>query len=238
MAAPLISVIIPAYNAERYLSAAIDSVLAQTRPADEIIVVDDGSNDGTSRVEEVYRGQVRWLRQANQGSAAARNRGVAAASGELLAFLDADDLWVPEKLAWQMEALNAKPHPEMVFGMVQQFISPEIPEETRRGLSAPAEPMAGRVAGAMLARRRVFELTGGFDARLRMGEFIEWYMRATDLGLKSVILSQVVLHRRLHDANLGIRQRNSRLDYVRAVKAALDRRAQGKPAPARTVGED
>jgi glycosyltransferase involved in cell wall biosynthesis len=224
----LISVIIPAYNAERYLPDAIDSVLAQTYPAGEIIVVDDGSSDGTPRVAERYGGRVHWLSQENQGSGAARNRGIAATRGELLAFLDADDLWVREKLAWQVAALADEPRPEMVFGMVQQFVSPEIPEQSKRKLSYSPEPMAGHLAGAMLARRGVFERAGVFDTTLKAGEFIEWYMRVTDLGLKSVLLPQVLLQRRLHETNLGIQQRDSRLDYVRLVKAALDRRAQAR----------
>jgi glycosyltransferase involved in cell wall biosynthesis len=237
MPEPLISVIIPAYNAERYLPEAIDSVLGQTCPAGEIIVVDDGSSDGTPRVAERYGSRVRWLSQTNQGSAAARNRGIEAARGELLAFLDADDLWVREKLAWQVEALAAEPRPEMVFGMVQQFVSPEIPEESKQRLACSPEPMAGHVAGAMLARRGVFERAGGFDTRLKMGEFIEWYMRVMDLGLTSVLLPQVVLHRRLHETNMGIRERDSRQDYVRIVKAALDRRAQARAEASPGSGE-
>jgi glycosyltransferase involved in cell wall biosynthesis len=228
MTESLISVIIPAYNAERYLPEAIDSVLAQTCPAGEIIVVDDGSSDGTPRLAERYGGRVRWLSQKNQGSGAARNRGIVAARGELLAFLDADDVWVRHKLAWQVEALAAVPWPDIVFGMVQQFVSPEIPEEKQRKLSCSPEPMAGRVAGAMLARREAFERVGGFDTTLKAGEFIEWYMRVTDLGLRSVLLPRVVLQRRLHETNMGIQQRDSRQDYVRIVKAALDRRAQAR----------
>jgi len=106
-----ISVIIPTYNAERYLPDAIDSVLAQTCPAGEIIVVDDGSSDGTPRVAERYGSRVRWLPQENQGSGAARNRGIEASRGELLAFLDADDLWVRDKLTWQVEALASSRGP-------------------------------------------------------------------------------------------------------------------------------
>lgn len=234
----LISVIIPAYNAERYLPEAIDSVLAQTCPAGEIIVVDDGSSDGTPRLAERYRAGVRWLSQENQGSGAARNRGIEAARGELLAFLDADDLWVRNKLAWQVEALAAEPRLEMVFGMVQQFVSPEIPEENKRKLSCSPEPLAGRAAGTMLARREVFERAGGFDTKLKTGEFIEWYMRVTELGLVSVLLPQIVLQRRLHETNAGILNRGARLDYVRLVKAALDRRAQARTEAGPQTGRD
>ena len=234
----LISVIIPAYNAERYLPEAIDSVLAQTCPAGEIIVVDDGSSDGTPRLAERYRAGVRWLSQENQGSGAARNRGIEAARGELLAFLDADDLWVRNKLAWQVEALAAEPRLEMVFGMVQQFVSPEIPEESKHRLSYSPEPMAGHVAGAMLARRGGFECAGVFDTRLKVGEFIEWYMRVTDLGVRSVLLPRVVLHRRLHETNMGILQQGARLDYVRIVKAALDRRAKARTEASPRTGRD
>jgi len=101
-----IAVVIPAYNAGRYVARAIDSVLAQTRPADQIIVVDDGSTDNTAEAVAAYRHEVRYIRQRNAGASAARNAGIEAAEREWIAFLDADDEWLPEKLQVQSEHLQ------------------------------------------------------------------------------------------------------------------------------------
>ncbi len=100
-----ISVIIPAYNAGEYIARAIDIVLAQSRNADEIIVVDDGSTDNTSEVVAQYESKVKYIRQDNAGASVARNTGIEAATGEWIAFLDADDEWLPEKLKLQTEHL-------------------------------------------------------------------------------------------------------------------------------------
>ena len=101
-----ISVIIPAYNAEQHISRAIDSVLAQTHPADEIIAVDDGSTDDTGQILRSYGRQLRYIGQENGGAGAARNTGIKAARGEWIAFLDADDEWLPEKLKCQADHLR------------------------------------------------------------------------------------------------------------------------------------
>ncbi|MEJ5260300.1 MAG: glycosyltransferase family 2 protein [Anaerohalosphaeraceae bacterium] len=111
-----ISVIIPAYNAETVIRRAIDSVLAQTLPPCEIIVVDDGSADGTRQAVQSYGGRIRYIRQDNQGASAARNAGIQAASGEWIAFLDADDEWLPDRLALQVRLLQHYPFLNWVTG--------------------------------------------------------------------------------------------------------------------------
>ncbi len=108
-----ISVVIPAFNNEKYIARAIGSVLAQTRPADEIIVVDDGSTDGTANEVRTFGDTVRLIRQKNGGASAARNAGVLAAAGEWIAFLDADDEWLPNKLELQVEHLRR--HPDLMW---------------------------------------------------------------------------------------------------------------------------
>ena len=120
----LVSVIIPVYNGERYLGEAIESVLAQTYKEVELIVVDDGSTDKSAAVARCFT-DVRYCFQPNSGIGAARNQGADLARGGLLAFLDADDRWVRDKLLWQTKALAADNELAMVFGHVQQFPSPE-----------------------------------------------------------------------------------------------------------------
>ena len=124
----LVSVIIPVYNGERYLADAIDSVLDQTYSALEIIVVDDGSTDNSRRVLEGYGDDIRYFRQDNKGTASARNFGVRNSQGSLLAFLDQDDLWVPDKLQNQVGVMAESNVVQAVFGMVEQFICPTMSE--------------------------------------------------------------------------------------------------------------
>ncbi len=219
-----ISVIVPVHNRERYLRESLDSVLAQGALVSEIVVVDDGSTDGSAAVARSYGAPVRCVVQKNAGAAAARNRGVQEATGEYIAFLDSDDLWMPGKLAAQLRAFVDGPELDMVFGETEQFISPELDEETRRRLQCPAGTMPGYLVGAMLARRSVFDRVGSFDTHWQVGEFIDWYARARETGLRSAMLPTLVLRRRLHGTNTMITRRDSQRDYLRIVKASLDRR--------------
>lgn len=221
---PTISVIIPVYNGERYLAEAIESVLAQHRLPDEILVVDDGSTDGSAAVVQSFP-TVRYLWQAQAGASVARNHGVAAATGEWLAFLDADDLWTVEKLAQQEALLATQPAVDMVFGQVQQFYSPELGTEEAQATLGSRAQMAGYHVGAMLIRRSAFVRVGPFDPQWQVAHFIEWYQRAEALGLQSVVLPEVVMKRRIHTTNLGIRAyTQARVEYVRLMKATLDQR--------------
>lgn len=217
-----ISVIIPVYNGERYLAEAIESVLAQTRPADEIIVVDDGSTDNSAVVAQGFGLPVKLVRQANQGQAAARNLGVELAHGNLLAFLDADDLWLPDKLARQVEALPGEPLPQMVFGQVEQFRSPDAPAELR--FAGEGRVMPGLHAGTMLVRAETFRRVGLFRTDLSVGEFIDWYSRALGHGLYSLTLPQVVTRRRLHGQNMMRHAQTVNGDYLNILRDNLHRR--------------
>jgi glycosyltransferase involved in cell wall biosynthesis len=203
-----ISTVMAAYNAERYVAQALDSVLAQTLPVSEIIVVDDGSTDRTSEVLRAYASRIRVIRQDNRGPACAFNVGIAAASGDALAFLDADDLWVPDKLRIQSEALAAEPELEAVFGYVQQFASPDLAAETAQAYAVPSAPQPGVSKNAILIRRPAFERIGAFDENYSVIDFPEWYARARALGLRSRMLSEVVTLRRQHPDNLGRRKRS------------------------------
>jgi glycosyltransferase involved in cell wall biosynthesis len=128
----MISAVIPVYNGELYLAEAISSALNQTSPVAEIIVIDDGSQDRTAEVVKQFDGKVRYYRQPRAGAGAARNLGVEKAAGDLIAFLDADDLWLPEKTALQLALLSADETCEAVFGGVEEFFSPELNMRRRR----------------------------------------------------------------------------------------------------------
>ncbi|MEZ5313903.1 MAG: glycosyltransferase family A protein [Thermoanaerobaculia bacterium] len=153
MSRATISVVVPAFDAAATLGDALFSILGQTLPPEEILVVDDGSTDGTAALAASTPG-VTLLRQERRGPAAARTRGARAASGELLAFLDADDLFLPEKLARQSEALAAGPELAGVFAQVRHEALGAAAGE-RRFRSAPA-----RLRRDLLARRDAFLATG------------------------------------------------------------------------------
>lgn len=223
----LVSVVIPVYNCERYLAEAIDSVLTQTFRPIEIVVVDDGSTDASGAIAKGYDSDlVRYSYQRNSGACAARNRGVELVRGTFLAFLDSDDVWLPEKLSLQMTAIECETDLDMVFGLVTQFYSPELDPPLEANAVNDQEVLPGYCPGTMLIRRDVFARVGPFDTQLRIGEFVDWYSKAVDKGLKSIVIPKILMKRRIHGNNTGIRDRESRTDYVRILKRTLDRRRE------------
>ncbi len=215
--ASLVSVVVPVFDGERHLPDAIRSVLQQRDPGPfEIIVVDDGSEDGSAAVAESFP-EVRLLRQAiNRGPGAARNEGIQASRGAYVALLDADDIWLPTKLRDQRDYLDRHPDVDLVFAAIEVF--------GKNGARTLPEHASGLLPSAMLARRGAFDRVGLFDTSLRLGDFIDWYARAIDLGLVSDCLQALGVRRRIHDNNMGIRDRDRRVDYTRAVRTALRRR--------------
>ena len=233
-----VSVVIPVHNGEKYLAAAVESVQAQTVAPAQLIVVDDGSTDETARIAQSLT-DVEYCFQENCGAAHARNNGAQHARGEYLSFLDADDLWAPQKLELQLAAFHDDPQRSLVFGHVEQFISPDLADEERTKIHIPHERIPAIVPGAMLLRRDDFFRVGLLETSWQVGEFIDWYLKASDMGLQAHILPETVLHRRVHTANMGVLKRAARSDYVRILKASLDRRrgqqALKKPAVHETL---
>jgi glycosyltransferase involved in cell wall biosynthesis len=223
-AATTVSVVIPAFNAERYLGDAIESVLSQTCPATELLVVDDGSTDGTAAVAGGFGSPVRCVSQAHGGIGGAVNRGVELARGELLASLDADDVWLPDKLSLQLEALTRRPELDLVFGLMEEFHSPDLTPAQRARLELRSEPRPGICRGAMLIRRESFARVGMFATDWAVGEFVEWYGRAMDAGLRSEVLDRVLVRRRLHQANSTLLRTDAHGDYVQVLRTTLARR--------------
>lgn len=216
-----VSVIMPAYNAQSYIAEAICSVLEQTLPPLELIVVDDGSTDATRDIARAIAG-VTYIHQPNAGVAAALNAGCVQARGDHLAFISADDVWSPDKLQLQRDQIGRTPG-ALVFGHMQNFISPDIPEEEASRLQCPAEPMPAYSAGTLLADRRTFDAVGKFNETYAVGEFIDWYGRATDLGIRAIMLGNVLSNRRLHKHNHS-KAVLSKKSYAPVLKALLDRR--------------
>jgi glycosyltransferase involved in cell wall biosynthesis len=225
-----VSVVIPVRDGARYIASAIESVLGQSRPPAEVLVINDGSRDGTASIVSQFSGRgVRLIHQRPEGAAAARNHGVKLARYDLFAFLDADDLWTSTKLEQQCAELQSDRALDMVFGYVRQFVSQDVAPATRARLQCPNESVPGHLAGTMLIRRESFERVGLFETEWEIGEFLAWYARAQLLGLREKMLPAVLLERRLHSANQGVLKRSDRSDYVRVLKKALDRRREDQP---------
>jgi len=220
----LISIIIPVYNGAAYLGEAIDSVLRQSYRPIEIVVVDDGSDDGTPEVARQYGEQVRYERQDRAGNGAARNRAVALSTGDILGFLDADDRLAGGALDRLASALADDERLSAVYAHVREFISPDVEPEALERLRAPIDRVAGRLPTNMLMRREAFLRVGQFPTHLRVGVTVDWAARADELALPTSLLDDVLFERRLHAENNGIREREHTSHYLHVVKAALDRR--------------
>jgi glycosyltransferase involved in cell wall biosynthesis len=231
-----ISVVIPCYNAEKYIAAALDSILMQEHAADEIIVVNDGSTDASgSIVMGQFGAHVRYEPLPHVGLSAALNHGLRMVRGNCLAFLDADDLWPSDSLGSRFVALAANSAIDCVYGQLEQFLSPELGPTARTAVRFEPGVHSTRVRGTMLMRKRVLDEIGDFDSTLRLGEAIDFVARMDEAGLISATIDKLVLRRRIHDTNMGIREKAHRSDYLRLLKASLDRRRQAAEAQVELV---
>ncbi|MDX2163398.1 MAG: glycosyltransferase family A protein [bacterium] len=218
-----ISVVIPVHNGERYLAQALESVFAQTYPAAECWVIDDGSTDGTVEIAERFSA-VRVVSQGNAGAAHARNQGISRVTGDLIAFLDADDLWLPDKLALQVKALDDHSGTGIVFGMVEQFHSPELSAALKAQIYCTPVPVPGYLPSACMVRADVFQRVGLLNVSVRQGEFIDWCARARDAGVHERMLPHTVTRRRLHNLNQRAVKVDQQSHMVDMLKGVLDRR--------------
>jgi glycosyltransferase involved in cell wall biosynthesis len=216
---PLVSIIIPAYNSERYLAETIESVLAQTYRPIEVIVVDDGSMDQSADIARSYK-EVHYIFQANQGAAVARNKGLAAAQGAFIGILDHDDVCLPNYVDVQVGYLIEHPHIGYTICRMENFVDPRV-SLPPWGREIPL--MMEQINFSLVARRAVFDLVGDFDPSYRIGNDFDWVARAKDLGIQMTILPQVLMRRRIHETNLSYETQTQRADLFRLVKASIDR---------------
>ena len=193
-----ISCIVPVYNGEQFLAEALDSILAQTCAPFEVIVVDDGSTDDTAAVAARYGKQIAYYRQDNAGPSAARNHGVRATRGDLVAFLDADDVWRPEKLARQAARFALRPELDISMTHARNFWIPGLrhEEEAFRGPPSCVAP-----ASSLVARRVVLNRIGLFDADVKHKEMPGWLLHAAQRGAVVETLPDILVDRRIHHSN-------------------------------------
>jgi len=205
---PEVSVIIPTYNSVRYLTEAVDSVLAQTFQDLEVLVIDDGSTDGTERVMRLYGPPVRYFRQENRGVAVARNRGIEESSGRYIAFLDADDTWYPHKLERQLAALESHRECRACYSaylLVDQDLTPlTVHRSKRQGSTLEDLLTIGNVVGcvSVLCERSLLAVVGGFDMTLSQCADWDMWVRLSALT-EFLYLDEPLVMYRQHGANMS-----------------------------------
>jgi glycosyltransferase involved in cell wall biosynthesis len=230
---PTVSAIIPTFNRAALLVEAVESALAQRRPPDEILVIDDGSRDDTAARMAAYGERVRYVRQANAGPSAARNHGFRLARGEFLALLDSDDLWTPDRLERQLDVLQRHPETDVVFGREVLFGAGQPDRdwnlhdpEVRRALLETNGPLAGASAllirenmvptSTALFRRTLLERAGFIDESLRQAEDWDLWLRFAFAGARFAHVPAPLCRRRMHDSNL-IHDKGARMQATLAV---------------------
>jgi glycosyltransferase involved in cell wall biosynthesis len=225
---PLISVVIPTYNSGAYVLDALVSALEQTYPHVEVIVVDDGSTDNTRQLLEPYRDRIAYVYQSNRGLSGARNAGISHASGDWIAFLDADDVWLPDKLQRQVDRLRDLPEAGLVHTDAAYLLGRTGRLQAR---PTPTPPFEGDchlqlfggnriVVSSVIVRREWLERCGVFDESLRQAEDYDCWMRLAPHIAFAFVPETLVLYR-LHDSNMSKDRRTLRSFEARVLDKAL-----------------
>ena len=221
-----VSVIIPVLDGSALIGETLASIARQSWMPAEVFVVDGGSTHDSATVVQAFAQQpgvppTRYMTHADPGAASKRNCAAAMATGDYLAFLDADDLWPDDRTEVLLGALLGDHALDCATGAMQQFRA----DGSRSGeFIYLGSPVATRLPSAALIRRKSFERIGEFDARLRVGETIEWWSRAMDAGFRCVPVEATVLLRRVHAGNLGKRRPDPGRDYLDMLRGVLERR--------------
>jgi glycosyltransferase involved in cell wall biosynthesis len=224
----VLSVIMPLYNGAAFVAEAVQSVMAQLRPEDEIVIADDGSTDGGGDLAAAFS-QVRVVRKVHTTIGDSVNQAIAAAKGDWLAFIDHDDRWRPQKRALQMAAFAADPTLALVFTHAANFTTVEENGAKKDIFSAPKPAMT---RPSLMLRREAFDRVGPFSSDPQVDEFIAWFARAAQLGLRSCVLPQVLYERRIHGGNFTLtRTAQVHARYFHALKGALEQSAARRPPP-------
>jgi glycosyltransferase involved in cell wall biosynthesis len=216
-----VDVIVPTFNSGGLLVETLDSVAAQTVPANRIIVVDDGSTDGAVEPATIGRPDLVVIRQANGGVSAARNTGVAHSQADAVLIVDHDDLLSPNGISVLVAVMEANSDVQLIHGMVQEFVDDRygLPE----GVRLTEQSLPARLSGCTLFRRDLWMQIGGCRTGMTQGEWIDWIDRAMAAGAVALHVDEVILRRRIH-ANNFTRSPVSKLQYLEVARLALERK--------------
>jgi glycosyltransferase involved in cell wall biosynthesis len=221
-----ISLVMAVLDGDRFLGQALDSVAAQTRQPDEIIIVDGGSSDRSVAIAESYE-RVRVIKQqrGDGGFAGAWDEGIAEATSNTIALLDSDDLWTPDKLARQAAMLEASPELDYVVGMVRHFLEPGYPLPAAFRPEILEVDRLALMPGAVLVRRTALELVGPWATDFTIAADIDWFARAKDqLGAPGIVDARVI-SKRVHDTNVSLfRAQKLNAEILALLRASVARR--------------
>ena len=220
-----VSVIIPVYNGAMYIAEAVESIRRQNHTPLEIIIVDDGSTDNTAKIVANMSGNIRYVYQSNNGPAAARNRGLIMAAGDVIAFLDADDLWSGNKLKIQTGLLEQKPEVDIVLGLLQRMQWIDAQEGSPR-FKEWSEPVMNMHLGSALFRKSVFDKVGYLDESLDYCEDWDWFMRAKEMNIPMMLHQEVIYFYRRHDQNITNNTETGFDFALKMLRLSLNRRKQ------------
>jgi glycosyltransferase involved in cell wall biosynthesis len=230
MSDPTVSVVMAVLDAEPFLRESLDSVVFQRHPV-EIVVVDGGSKDGSAEIASSYE-EVRLVEQRGRGLGNAWNEGIAASSGELIAFLDSDDRWLPGKLDAQIARLEADQGLAGVIGMVRFFLEAGEPLPSGFRPHLLQGEHVGQMPGALLARRRTFERVGVFEESYRIAVDVDWFARLKDAGLGLGMIPELVLEKRVHGSSLSHSDQDLLAgELALAMRASVVRQRAGHDRP-------
>jgi len=230
---PIISIILPTFNSARFVREAIDSVLAQDVQCFELIAVDDGSTDDTLEILRTYQSIIR-IERPHGGASMARNAGIAAARGSMLAFLDSDDVWPSNRLRVALAYFEEHPEIDYLLGKEMLFVAPGFVAPSWLPPHLLAEPHDAANTPTLMARREAFSRVGLFDRAYDPGEDTEWLVRAAEAGLRLARVPDTLVHRRLHGENqslAGRREMRSRLIAIArgSIRRQRARNGTGQP---------
>jgi glycosyltransferase involved in cell wall biosynthesis len=233
---PLVSAIIPVFNGEAYLAEAIRSALEQDYQPLEVIVLDDGSTDGTAAVSKSFGDKIRYHFQPHAGVSTTRNKALELAKGQLIAFLDADDRWTPNKVTVQVR--HMKEHPQLHFtnARLQYFLEQGCPLPLGFKEELLSGDHLGRLFGTLVAWRWVFENVGGFDGSLTTAEDVDWFARASDQKVPMAVLPDVLLHKRVHGNNLSLTAPENDTNLLTVLRRSIARKRSPRPEPGKQPG--
>jgi len=224
---PLVSIIMPVYNGENYVKQALESLFRDVYLPLEVIAVDDGSSDNTSHIIGQYE-NVRYVYQDNEGVASARNKGISLSRGEIIAFLDCDDIWQPDRLTATVSYFHQHPETGYVLSKQMMFVEPGFDVPTWVKPEWLEKPQDASNTGVLVARRVTFDRVGLFNVDMGSGEDTEWLVRAREAGVPMARLQEVALLRRIHEKTLSVQTLRRRKDNLMEIARASIHRQEGK----------
>lgn len=220
-----VSIIIPTYDRPDYLAEAIESVLQQQGAELEVLVADNGTMGEIKEVAKRFGDQVVYFHLESPGIGLARNAGVAASTGDFIAFLDDDDLWTVDKLQRQLRAFEEQPELDAVFGHMRQFLCPRVDTaELEKVKHLDGQVIPAPLATSILMRRSAWERVGPFDTSLQIGVDVDWYSRVCDSKIATLMLPDVLYLRRIHKTNTNFTHSHEKNGRLLMLKRIIDRR--------------